>query len=48
MEVSYGHNSTDGRELGGSQLWAQQYGWQRARWKPVMASYGSQKVIATC
>ena len=36
MEVSYGNNSTDGRERGGSQLWKQQYGWQRARWKSVM------------
>ena len=27
VEASCGHNSTDGRERGGSQLWTQRFGW---------------------
>ena len=38
MEANYCHNTTDVRESGGSQLWAQQYGWQRAIEKPVLGT----------
>ena len=36
VEANYVHNSMDGRERSGSQLWTQQYRWQRARWKTIM------------
>ena len=36
VEVSYGNNSMDDRERGGSQLWKQQYGWQKESWKSVV------------